>query len=85
MDHVLRRLSFRVDSNLTSDTIDGGRSSEINELERERLKEGKIEMEIKLEWGKGKYGRRIGIVYIDGVNINVELIEKGCAKEHEEK
>jgi len=55
----------------------------------ERLSKGQIEIEIRPEWskdktGKGKYGRWIGIVYIDGVNVNVELIEKGHAEKYEE-
>lgn len=44
-------------------------------------------MEIRPEWGqngKGKYGRWLGIVYIDGVNINAELVEKGHAEEYQE-
>lgn len=51
-----------------------------------RLKEGKVEIEIRPEWGnkgKGKYGRWLGIVYVDGVNINTELVEKGYAREYE--
>ncbi len=53
----------------------------------ERLKEGNIEIEIRPEWekgGKGKYGRWIGIVYVDGVNINVEMMERGHAEKYEE-
>lgn len=52
-----------------------------------RLEEGKIEIEIRPEWGqngRGKYGRWLGIVYVDGVNINAELIKKGHAEEYEE-
>ena len=55
-------------------------------LER-RLQEGKVEIEIRPEWGregKGKYGRWLGVLYIDGVNINVELVEKEHAEEYEE-
>ena len=54
----------------------------------ERLSKGEnIEIEIRPEWekgGKGKYGRWLGIVYVDGVNVNVELIEKGHAVKYEE-
>ncbi len=53
----------------------------------ERLSKGNIEIEIFLEWGqngKGKYGRWLGIVYVDGVNVNAELVEKGHAEEYEE-
>ena len=52
-----------------------------------RLKEGKVEIEIRPEWGregKGKYGRWLGIVYIDRKDLNAELVEKGHAREHEE-
>lgn len=46
-------------------------------------------MEIRPEWskdktGKDSFGRWIGVVYIDGVNINVELMEKGHAVKYEE-
>lgn len=53
----------------------------------ERLSKGKIEIEIRPEWGqngKGKYGRWLGVIYVDGVNVNVELIERGHAEEYEE-
>lgn len=50
----------------------------------ERLSKGKVEIEMRPEWGKGKYGRWLGIVYVGGVNINVELVEKGHAEEYEE-
>jgi len=52
-----------------------------------RLGEGKLEIEIRPEWGshgRGKYGRWLGVLYIDGVNINVELVEKGHAEEYKE-
>jgi len=52
-----------------------------------RLSKGQIEIEIRPEWGqngKGKYGRWLGIVYVDGVNVNVELIERGHAEEYKE-
>ena len=29
---------------------------------------------------KGKYGRWLGIIMIDGINLNLELIQKGLAK-----
>jgi len=54
----------------------------------QRLEKGKIEIEIRPEWGsngKGKYGRWLGIIYVDGVNINVELVEKGHAEKYEEE
>jgi len=52
-----------------------------------RLEEGKVEIEIRPEWGskgKGKYGRWLGIVYVDGKDLNVELIEEGHAEVYEE-
>ncbi len=51
---------------------------------KKQEEEGNIEIEIGPEWekgGKGKYGRWIGIVYVDGVGINAELMEKGHAEE----
>ena len=53
-----------------------------------RLEEGKVEVEIRPEWGskgKGKYGRWLVIVYIDGKDLNAELIEQGHAEEYKEK
>lgn len=56
----------------------------------ERLSKGeKIEIEIRPEWSKDKtgedsFGRWIGVVYVDGVNANVEMIEKGHAVKYEE-
>lgn len=52
----------------------------------ERLSKGRIEIEIRPEWdknGKEKYGRWLGIIYVDGVNINVEMMETGHAKKYE--
>ncbi len=54
----------------------------------ERLSKGNIEIEIRPEWGqkgKGSFGRWLGILWLDGVNINTELIEKGYAEEYQEK
>lgn len=34
--------------------------------------------------GKGSFGRWLGIVYVDGVHINAEMMEKGHAEEYEE-
>ncbi len=51
------------------------------------MKEGKIEVEIRPEWGqngKGSFGRWLGVFYVDGVNINAELVEKGHAVKYEE-
>ncbi len=50
----------------------------------ERLSKGQIEIEIRPEWGKGKYGRWLGIVYVDGVDINAEMLEKGHAVKYKE-
>ena len=53
-----------------------------------RLGEGKIEVEIRPEWGRagrGKYGRWLGVVYVDKENINLELVEMGHAEEYLEK
>ena len=53
----------------------------------ERLKEGKIEVEIRPEWvqnGKGSFGRWLGIVYVDGLDISAEMMEKGHAVKYEE-
>lgn len=60
---------------------------EAKEYLEERLSKGKIEIEIRPEWGqngKGSFGRWLGIVYIDGVNINVELMEKEHAVKYKE-
>ena len=49
---------------------------------------GQIEIEIRAEWGqngKGKYGRWLGIIYVDGVNVNAELVEKGNAEKYQEE
>ena len=55
----------------------------------ERLKEGKVEIEIRPEWSKNKtgkdsFGRWIGVVYVDGVDISAEMMEKGHAVKYEE-
>ena len=53
----------------------------------ERLSSGELEIEMRPEWdqtGKGSFGRWLGIVYIGGVDINAEIMEKGHAEEYEE-
>ena len=63
------------------------RGLEAKEYLEERLSKGKIEIEIRPEWGqngKGSFGRWLGLLYVDGVNINAELVEKGHAEEYEE-
>ncbi len=53
----------------------------------ERLSSGEIEIEIRPEWGqngKGSFGRWLGIIYIDRIDINAELVEKGHAEKYEE-
>ncbi len=53
----------------------------------ERLSKRQIEIEIRPEWGqngKGKYGRWFGVIYVDGVNVNAELVEKEHAEKYEE-
>ncbi len=60
---------------------------EAKEYLEERLKEGKVEIEIRPEWGqagKGSFGRWLGIVYVDGVDINAEMMEKGHAVKYGE-
>ena len=60
---------------------------EAKEYLEERLSKGKIEIEIRPEWGqhgKGSFGRWLGVVYVDGVNVNAELVEKGYAEEYKE-
>ncbi|MBA7490500.1 hypothetical protein ES702_01038 [subsurface metagenome] len=55
-------------------------------LER-KLQKGEVEIEIKPGWGRngrGKYGRWLGRVYVNGKDINAELIEKDHAREYEE-
>ena len=47
------------------------------------LEDGKIEIEIRPEWGregKGKYGRWLGVVYVDGEDVNSELVQEGHAR-----
>ncbi len=60
---------------------------EAKEYLEERLKEGNIEIEIRSEWGqngKGSFGRWLGIVYVDGMNVNAEMMEKGHTVKYEE-
>lgn len=45
---------------------------------RERLKGEEVVIETMKD-KKGKYGRYIAILFVDGVNINDELVEKGHA------
>jgi len=46
---------------------------------RERLSKGKFSIKIV---GKGKYGRWLGILYINGKNIVAEMIKKGLGEEY---
>lgn len=53
----------------------------------EKVKDAAIEIEIREEWGnkgKGKYGRWLGIVYVNRENLNDELVELGYAEKYEE-
>jgi len=53
-----------------------------------RLKDAAVEIETREEWskrGKDKYGRWLGIVYANRVNINEELVEKGYARKYPKK
>tara|TARA_B100000287_G_scaffold134433_1_gene126361 strand:+ start:1480 stop:1827 length:348 start_codon:yes stop_codon:yes gene_type:complete len=46
----------------------------------ERVDKGeKVEM---LSYGKGKYGRTLGELYIDGVNVNKEMVRKKLCKSY---
>lgn len=64
---------------------EGEKGLEAKEYLEERLSKENIEIEIRLEWGKGKYGRWFGIVHVDGVDINAELMEKGHAEKYQEE
>lgn len=68
--------------------IEREKGLEAKEYLARRLQEGKVvEIEIKPEWGsrgKGEYGRWLAVVYIDGVNVNAELIEKKHAEKYKE-
>ena len=58
---------------------------EAKEYLLERLVEGEIIIGISPEWGrdgKDAFGRWLGVVYVDGVNMNDELVEKGHAEEY---
>ncbi len=60
---------------------------EAKEYLEKKLSKGEIEIEIRPEWGqngKGSFGRWLGIVYVDGVGINAEMMEKGHAVKYEE-
>ncbi len=60
---------------------------EAKEYLEERLSKGNIEIEIRPEWGqngKGKYGRWLGVIHVDGVNVNAEPVERGHAEKYEE-
>lgn len=45
-----------------------------------RLEEGEVEIEIRREWGKGKYGRWLGVVYVKGEDVNEETVREGQAR-----
>lgn len=45
-----------------------------------RLEERKVDIEIRPGWandGKGKYGRWLGVVYVDGTDVNEEMVRVG--------
>lgn len=63
-------------------------TSRIGYEEAEQEEEAGVAREIRPEWGqncKGKYGRWLGIVYIDEIDINAEMMEKGHSVKYEEQ
>lgn len=40
----------------------------------------RITVKIDPQWGKEKYGRRLGVIYAQGVNLNESLIELKLAR-----
>ena len=46
----------------------------------DRLEFHDVEMQ---SYGKGKYGRILGELYVDGVNINKEMVKVGHATEYD--
>lgn len=45
-----------------------------------------MEIEIRPEWGKkGNYGRGLGVVYVDGEDVNTELARMGHARVYGEE
>ena len=54
----------------------------------ERVQEGGVVIEIRPEWGRegqGKYGRWLGIVFINGECLNQELVRQGHAQLYSEQ
>jgi len=52
----------------------------------ERLKDAE-QIEITAEWGtkgKGKYGRWLGVIWVDEENLNEELVGRGYAEVYPE-
>ncbi len=41
-------------------------------------------MTLRISYENAKQGKEAGVVYIDGVNISAELVEKGHAEKYEE-
>lgn len=62
-----------------------GSEKEEGKKSRDRLKELVLNKEVVIETNhddRGKYGRHLATIYLDGVNVNQQLIEEGFAKSY---